>query len=293
MSFGAAVSRHPRTSVTVSRVMQGVSTFGFAAAAVNGVVGAAVALAVSALAGVAGSLVAGSLGSLLVLLRDRLVWVAAGVGAVALVLAAEAYQMAAVATVSFLLLLVPLFAGLMAPLFGERLGRGDVLGMGIGLVGIACFARPSEDFESEWMGIVLALLAGLSVGLLWHQSRALARRDWDPWATTLAQTVAPGAIGLVIVLALGRLPGGHALAWLVVSGLGYAANTVLRLLGLKMLTASKAALIAPVSALTSTTLAALVLGQIPDALTLLGAVLIVVGVIVAQLPFPGTRTASQ
>ena len=263
--------------------MQGVASFGFAAAAVGGLAAATVTLGVSASVAALGALWMGSIRVVPTMLRDRLVWEAAVVGALALVLGAQAYQLADVATVSFLLLLVPLFAGLLAPLFGEWLGRRDLLGMGIGLVGIACFARPTADFDAEWVGIALALLAGLALGLLWHQSRTLARREWEPWATTLAQTLVPGVVGIVVVVALGLQPTGTALGWLVVSGLGYAANTALRLVGLRGLAASRAALIAPVSALTASALAFLVLGQVPDALTLVGAAIIMVGLAVAQV----------
>ena len=95
------------------------------------------------------------------MLRNRTLWAVSVVGAVSLILGAQAYQMAAVATVSFLLLLVPVFAGLLAPLYGERLTRRDLVGLGIGLVGVAFFAQPSPAFDTEWLGIVLALLCGL------------------------------------------------------------------------------------------------------------------------------------
>ncbi|MFM2437654.1 MAG: hypothetical protein RLZ55_465, partial [Actinomycetota bacterium] len=174
--------------------------------------------------------------------------------------------------------------GLLAPVYGERLGRRELLGLAISLVGIGCFARPSPAFATEWTGIVLALLTGLALGIVWHQSRSLAQRGAEPWAMTAAQMLVPGVVGLAVVAVLGRLPSGPALAWLVVSGVGYAGNTVLRLTGLRLLSASKAALIAPVSALTSTALAFVLLDQVPDLLTCIGAVVIVLGVVVSQWP---------
>ncbi|MFI0432077.1 MAG: EamA family transporter [Candidatus Nanopelagicales bacterium] len=281
----ALASSHPRAALTASRVLQGVASFGFAAAAAGGLAAATITLAVGSVIGIVGALAARSLGTLPRLLRDRTVVAASLVGAVALLLGAQAYQLTSVATVSFLLLLVPLFAGLLAPLYGEHLGRRELLGLAISLVGIGCFARPSPAFATEWTGIVLALLTGLALGIVWHQSRSLAQRGAEPWAMTAAQMVVPGVVGLVVVVAmLGRLPGGPALAWLVVSGVGYAGNTVLRLTGLRLLSASKAALIAPVSALTSTALAFVLLDQVPDLLTCIGAVVIVLGVVVSQWP---------
>ena len=186
------------------------------------------------------------------------------------------------ATVSFLLLLVPIFAGALGPLYGEHLSGFNVIGMSVSMVGIALFAQPSPDFDSEWVGIVLALLGGLALALVWHQSRTLAARGDEPWAATASQTVVPGILGLVLVLGMGSPPAGAALGWLLVSGLGYAGNTVLRLVGLRGLSASSAALIAPASALTSTALAFLVLHQVPDLTTCVGAVVIVIGLVVAQ-----------
>ncbi len=275
---------HPRGAVTVSRVLQGVSSFGFAAAAVGGVAAAAITLAVASAVGLVGVVVAHSVRTVPKLLGERTLWAVSMVGAASLVLGAQAYQMAAVATVSFLLLLVPVFAGLLAPLYGERLTRRDLLGLGIGLVGIAFFAQPSPAFDTEWLGIVLALLCGCALGLQWHQSRSLATRAYEPWATSVAQMIVPGGIGLVLVWVLGLAPARAALLWLIVSGIGYAGNTALRLIGLQTMTASKAALIAPVSALTSTILALLILHQVPDVLTCIGAVVMVVGVVVSQWP---------
>ena len=231
-----------------------------------------------------------SLRTMPVMLRNRTLWAVSVVGAVSLILGAQAYQVAAVATVSFLLLLVPVFAGLLAPLYGERLTRRDLVGLGIGLVGVAFFAQPSPAFDTEWLGIVLALLCGLALGLQWHQSRSLATHAYEPWATSAAQMIVPAGLGLILVLSLGLSPARAALLWLLVSGLGYAGNTALRLIGLHVLTASKAALIAPVSAITSTLLALLFLHQVPDLLTCLGAVVMVIGVVVSQWPAP-TRKA--
>lgn len=282
-------TRHPRTAVTLSRVLQGVSSFAFAAAAAGGIVAASTTLAVAGLIGLVGAAATGSSGALPALLRDRTVWAVAATGVVSLVLAAQAYQEAGVATVSFLLLLVPVYAGLMSPLFGERLTRANLLGLGISLVGIACFARPTAAFASEWLGILLALAAGAALGLIWYQSRALAARRCDPWATTAATMLVPGTAGLLFVGLLERLPTGGALAWLLVAGLGYAGNSVLRLTALRAIKASSAALIAPVSALTSTALAFALLGQVPDLLTCVGAVVVVIGVVVSQRPRRGVR----
>lgn len=281
---------HPRAAVTVSRVMQGVSSFGFAAAAAGGVTAAAITLAVASVVCLVGAAVVHSLRTMPEMLRNRTLWAVSVVGAVSLILGAQAYQMAAVATVSFLLLLVPVFAGLLAPLYGERLTRRDLVGLGIGLVGVAFFAQPSPAFDTEWLGIVLALLCGLALGLQWHQSRSLATHAYEPWATSAAQMIVPAGLGLILVLSLGLSPARAALLWLLVSGLGYAGNTALRLIGLHVLTASKAALIAPVSAITSTLLALLFLHQVPDLLTCLGAVVMVIGVVVSQWPAP-TRKA--
>lgn len=285
------VTGHPRTAVTASRILQGVSSFGFAAAAVGGVTAASVTLAVGGMVGIVGAVAAGSMGSLPRLLVNRTVVAVSVAGAASLVLAAQAFQQAAVATVAFLLLLVPVFAGLLAPLFRERLERRDLVGLGLGVVGIVCFAQPSPVFASEWSGILLALLAALALGVVWHQSKSLATHDFEPWATSAAQMIVPASLGLAAVLLLGWLPSGASLVWLIVSGVGYTGNTVLRLVGLRYLPASRAALLAPVSALTSTFLALLLLGQVPDPLTCLGAGIIVVGVLVAQWPRPGVSQA--
>ena len=280
--------------VACSRLSQGVSSFALAAAACGGLLAAAVTVAVAGIVALGVALAWGGRASgrlVWELLRTARVWVIGVVGYISVAGAALAFHFASVATVTFLLLLVPLFAALLAPLYGERVRARQLMALGIGLVGVACFAAPSTPFADEWRGIALALLASVTLALNWHQNRSLARQLEAPWAGAAAQTLGPGAIGLTTVAFVGSWPTGtSSWLWLVVAGVGYAGNTGLRLSGLRSIPASSAALLAPISAITSSLLALVVLGQRPDALTLLGAAIIVAGVVVAATgPVPPQR----
>jgi drug/metabolite transporter (DMT)-like permease len=280
----------PRTSVTLSRVAQGVSSFAFAAAGTGGFVTSVLTHSVAAVLCTIGAILAGEGLLILGTLRMPRVWLVSIVGFGSMWLAAQAYHLAPVAPVSFLLLLVPLFTSLMAPLFGERITRNGLLGLAISLVGIVLFARPDAGVDTEWVGLLYALAAGGALAWLWYLSRDLTSDDGKLWALSASQTYAPAVVGLLVVLLLGAFPTGDALLWLLVAGAGYAGNVVLRLFGLRRMPASTASLIAPVSAIVSTVLGMVILGQIPDAVTWLGAVIITVGVIVAtRNPTPSTQ----
>ena len=203
-------------------------------------------------------------------------WVIGVVGYISVAGAALAFHFASVATVTFLLLLVPLFAALLAPLYGERCARRQLMALGIGLVGVACFAAPSTPFADEWRGIALALLASVTLALNWHQNRSLARqpggavgrrrgansgtRRHRPDDGRLRRQLADRHLLLAVAGGgRGRVRGQHRAApvWPAVDTrqFGRAAG--------------------PISAITSSLLALVVLGQRPDALTLLGAAIIV------------------
>lgn len=280
----SGLRQHPRTSVTLSRVAQGVSSFAFAAAGTGGFVTTVITLSVAAVICTGAAVYLGEARQILPTLRMRNVWVISLTGFVAMFFAAQAYHLASVATVSFLLLLVPLFAGLMAPLYGERLTRNGVIGMAISIVGALLFAQPNAAFSQEWLGLLCAVIGGLALAVLWHQSRDLAAHDDALWALSASQNYPPAVIGLVVVVLGGLTPSGTSMWWLLIAGIGYSGNVILRLFGLRRLTASAAALIAPVSALVSTLLGVLILHQVPDAITWVGAAIITVGVLVSTRP---------
>ena len=279
----------PRTSVTLSRVAQGVSSFAFAAAGTNGFVTTVITFAVTAVACTIGAVLAGEGHRILGTFRLPRLWSVTVVGFLAMYLAAQAYHLAAVAPVSFLLLLVPLFAALMAPFAGERLTRNGMVGLAISVVGIGLFAKPEQGANPQWPGLACALAAGGALAWLWYLSRDLAAHDDDLWALSAAQNYVPAVVGLAAVVLLGDFPGGVSLAWLLVSGLGYAGNVILRLFGLRRLTASTASLIAPVSAIVSTLLAVVILHEVPDGRTWVGAAVITIGMIVATRQSGGVR----
>lgn len=277
---------HPRTAVTLSRVAQGVASFAFAAAGTGGFVTTVITFVVASVICTVGAVVVGEGDRLLPTLRMSRVWSVAVVGFVSMVFAATAYQHASVAVVSFLLLLVPLFSGILAPLYGERLTRNGVIGLAISVLGIFAFAQPTQGFQAEPLGLAAALLGGLGLAVLWMMSRGLASMNDGLWALSATQMIGPALLGLVVVAVGGSMPSGVALWWLVVAGIGYAANTIWRLFGLRLLPASTAALLSPISALVSTALGILILHQVPDAVTWLGAAVITLGVIIATRPAP-------
>lgn len=278
---------HPRTAVTLSRVAQGVASFAFAAAGTAGFVTTVVTFVVASIICTVGALLVGEGHRILPTLRMGRVWAVAVVGFISMVLAATAYELASVAVVSFLLLLVPLFSGILAPLYGERMTRNGVIGLGISVLGIIAFAQPSQDYQAEPLGLVAALLGGLGLAILWMMSRGLATMNDGLWALSATQMIGPALLGLLVITVSGSLPAGVGMWWLIVAGIGYAGNTIWRLMGLRLLPASTAALLSPISALVSTAMGIVILNEIPDALTWFGATVITLGVIIATRPSPG------
>jgi len=282
----------PRTSATLSRLAQGVSSFAFAAAGTNGFVTSVLTFAVAGVVCTVGALAAGEAGRIGDTFHIPRLWTTGIVGFLAMYLAAEAYHRADVAPVSFLLLLVPVFTALTAPLAGERLTREGALGLVISVIGIALFAQPQHGTVAQWPGLLCALAASGALAWLWYLSRDLASHDDRLWALSAAQNYLPALVGLAALPVMGGFPAGVPLVWLLVSGAGYAANTILRLYCLRILPASTASLIAPISAIVSTVLGIAVLGEIPDARVCAGAVVITIGVMVSAGIIGRTQTAA-
>jgi drug/metabolite transporter (DMT)-like permease len=206
---------HPRTAVTMSRIAQGVASFAFAAAGTAGFVTTVVTFVVASIICTVGAVLVGEGHRILPTLRMGRVWAVAVVGFISMVLAATAYELASVAVVSFLLLLVPLFSGLLAPLYGERMTRNGVIGLSISVLGIIAFAQPSQDYQAEPLGLVAALLGGLGLAILWMMSRGLATMNDGLWALSATQMIGPALLGLLVITVNGslhRLCGQHDLA---------------------------------------------------------------------------------
>jgi drug/metabolite transporter (DMT)-like permease len=194
---------------------------------------------------------------------------------------------------------VPLFVVVLRRLFGERIGRGTILGVVVGFAGVAVLVVPRGVSGSvEFGGTLLLILAAASWSAGSYFSRRLDLPD-DPLASTGAQMLAGGA-GLLLVGALVGEPGlvqpDHfstasllSLAYLVVLGsvVGYTAYTW----ALAHAPVSRVATYAYVNPVVAIFLGWLVLDEQVDLTVLLGAVLIIVSVgLVIRTESPSRRS---
>lgn len=86
---------------------------------------------------------------------------------------------------------------------GERLSPMGWLGLLIGLTGVVILARPFEDVESSWSGVVAALLASFA----WAVGTVYARRSLraaDPFAASAIETAVAGPLMLGVHLLFER-----------------------------------------------------------------------------------------
>jgi drug/metabolite transporter (DMT)-like permease len=194
--------------------------------------------------------------------------------------------------------IVPLFVVVLRRVFGERVGRGTILGVVVGFGGVAVLVVPRGVSGSvEFGGTLMVILAAAS----WSAGSYFSRRldlPRDPLASTGAQMLVGGA-GLLLV---GGLVGESSLVqpehfstasllglgYLVVVGsvVGYTAYTW----ALAHAPVSRVATYAYVNPVVAIFLGWLVLGEQIDPTVALGAVLIIVSVsLVIRTETPSRR----
>ena len=197
---------------------------------------------------------------------------------------------------SLLIAMVPLFTVIILALGGERTPRRALLGLGIAIAGTVVFLAEKGAAGGVVAGDLLSLGAAISFALYGIVNRPLAR-DYPPEAYT-AYTVLAGSVPLLAVSA----PAAGAQDWGAVSGWGWLAivyMTVLPVYVAYMLwnwaiarrgvaAATSFSLLVPV---VSGALSALFFAERFGPLKLLGAALVLAGLIVIRLPGRDRRAA--
>jgi drug/metabolite transporter (DMT)-like permease len=221
---------------------------------------------------------------------SRAEWLAAGFVGLALLLGGNGLVMLAERSVpsgltALIIAVVPLFVVILRLLFGERVGLGTLVGVAVGLVGMAVLIIPRGiEGTVDLFGMLLLVIAAASwsIGSYFSKRIELPR---DPLASTGAQMLTGGAALAIAGLALGEselVRVDHfstesllAFAYLVTFGsvLAYTAYTWL----LVHAPVSKVATYALVNPVVATFLGALY-GETIDTTMLIGAAMIVVSV---------------
>jgi drug/metabolite transporter (DMT)-like permease len=184
--------------------------------------------------------------------------------------------------------------------FGERLGLVRWSALGLSLVGLVLTLTGSGGLgELDGLGIGLSFLAAFTQAFY-----VLAARHGFagiPPIEAAATTMGLAAIGYVVIATLtGQLAGfaaplasGEALLPVVLAGLvGAAIPTLCFITGIRLLGASRAAILATLEPVVGVALAAWLLGEQPAPLQLAGGALVLVAAVVLQLG-PGDTIADH
>lgn len=171
----------------------------------------------------------------------------------------------------------------------ERVGPRRWLGVGIGFLGVMVALRPPflTGFVPDW-GTLLPL--GTAFGFAWYQILTRRLAALDDARVTILHTGLAGTLGASLLMPLVFVPPTPG-QWLFLAGIGLLGAVGHGLLVLAYARAP-ASLLAPLtySQLIWATLAGvLVFGENPDGWTLLGALVITLGGILAALPQRGPK----
>lgn len=183
----------------------------------------------------------------------------------------------------------PVWAALFAwPLLGERLGQNTGTSLVLTAVGVALVVRvfDARFFSLNLEGVLWGLGAGVTYGLYGIFSRRALRR-YSPW-TTLTYAFAAGVPFLLVTQSVERIESAFArpgaAAWLVILALvptlgGYALYTF----GLRSLESTVAAILVATEPVMAVLWAAVFLGERLSWPQLVGAGLVIAGVVALQL----------
>jgi drug/metabolite transporter (DMT)-like permease len=174
----------------------------------------------------------------------------------------------------------PLFVALAAPwVLGERVGRRELLGVGLGLVGVVCVTQPTE----LWSGTSTLAPMGLALGLLGAVFAASAYlvvrklRDEDPRLVVFQLPALSVPLSLPLVWPVWRTPSWSELAILIVMGLFTQLGQLKMTEGLRQESAARATAASYAQIGFSFALGMLFFGEQPSAVTWLGAGLVTLG----------------
>ena len=191
----------------------------------------------------------------------------------------------------------PLFLAFFAWIFlGERLPKSAILALIFGFVGIACIAKPNSFILDKYT--ILGLFSGIGAALAYTSIREL-KNYYDTRVIALS-FMSVGTIGPLILMLLSNyynfdksldfifakfvMPKG--IEWLYIAGVGLLA-TASQLLMTKAYSLTKAGIIGAVTytQILFGTIVGILLGdKVPDFLTIVGMILIVVSGLLVVLP---------
>ena len=194
-------------------------------------------------------------------------------------------QSAGVAVTWVLLYTAPIWVVLFSAVFlKEPVTRPKISAMGLSLIGCALVVKVYQGVAINLPGLFAGLATGVCYAAYMLFSKAAAARGYNPW-TFMLYGLAIGAICLLPLQSIDELtrsisaPG--AIIWLALLSLGptVAAATIF-ITGLKYVRASNASIIATIEPVLATILAVVFLHETLEPLQLIGASLILGGVIV-------------
>jgi DME family drug/metabolite transporter len=225
--------------------------------------------------------------------RDRWVLVAAAAGNAILNLAVfAAFLRISIALALLVFYLYPAYVAVASALwFEDRLDRTRWLALGISLAGVVLVVAGAGDLgELDLIGVGLAFLAGVM-----QTFYMLAARHWlaaVPGPQTAALTMG-GAACFYLFLALGAgqsaaiaqpLAGADALWPVLVAGtIGAGIPTVSYIVGIRLMGAPRAAILATLEPVVGVGLAALLLREQPGVLQLVGGIFIIAAAVLLQV----------
>lgn len=207
-----------------------------------------------------------------------------GMGAVGYVGQAFSYltalQYASAGLVALLLYLYPVFvAGLSAVFLHEQLNGRQLAALGVALVGVVLTVGPEGG---QLLGVVLAVLAAVIYSVYILVGTQVMRQVSAMQSSTIIFASAGAMSGLLMLLKGPQLPQ-TSTGWLMIGGIVLLATVVpvaTFLAGLKRVGPTTAATLSTLEPVVTVLLAALLLHEFPQPVTLVGGVLILAAVLV-------------
>lgn len=257
----------------LARLCIGISAFCFAVASFPGTGAAGVGHLAASLCLLSVAFARGlRLSGLRALLGDRRLWFTGAALALTNVLGSNAVAFAELTTLAAISQTLPLWMVLLAPFFGDRVTRTDLLGLVLSTLGIAVVVGFS--LSGQLLGISLALAGALVTALAMHQIgvRGRSGHEHDPVAWVGVMMLI-GGVTLSLLQFRWDVSWGQ-LAFCAAAGILLGVANLSTLVTMPEVPASRAALLKPLSALLSAALGILFLGDTVTVSMLLGAALI-------------------
>jgi drug/metabolite transporter (DMT)-like permease len=192
---------------------------------------------------------------------------------------------------------IPMLTAIMAVLFlGERLGRRAVVGIGVALLGLVMVIGPAREAGGQRLTGDALFLTSAGVWSTYNILVRVASRRFDAISSTLYATVS----GTLLLLPMAILEGGAAqvanaslTAWLSIAYLaifGSVLAFVFLQVGVARVGAARASAFTLLVPLFGVALSVLLLGERPTLITIMGAVVVLVGLWLIQADRSAART---